>query len=264
MQLPSKKEWKINTVVHGMCSLEKLGLDLKPDTVLLQKKVRIFFWLIKNVLSLFSKVDKDVSNKNYEIKIDQRYLYSAPNNWTLCFVFNYCHYGCGISKKVGPKETICLARNQHTYSKETIVFCEYNEWQFNKNSKIVVQISNFFYQKLSLRLIFLNEKSPIKFRWFWKLKISFEYLNFWPKILFWHSTTERTLVNLSLWFNVLSSSPTQLILYLTQCSTFSELVNASRQTPCWSVLHFWKIKLGKSSSTNWIFSLFGIDFLLPV
>ena len=27
------------------------------------------------------------------------------------------------------------------------------------------------------------------------------------------------------------------------------------QTPCWSVLEFWKIKLEKSSSTNWIFSL---------
>ena len=26
-------------------------------------------------------------------------------------------------------------------------------------------------------------------------------------------------------------------------------------TPCWSVLEFWKIKLEKSSSTNWIFSL---------
>ena len=25
--------------------------------------------------------------------------------------------------------------------------------------------------------------------------------------------------------------------------------------PCWSVLEFWKIKLDKSSSTNWIFSL---------
>ena len=29
----------------------------------------------------------------------------------------------------------------------------------------------------------------------------------------------------------------------------------SRQSPCWSVLEFWKIKLEKSSSTNWIFSL---------
>ena len=26
-------------------------------------------------------------------------------------------------------------------------------------------------------------------------------------------------------------------------------------TPCWSVLEFWKIKLEKSSLTNWIFSL---------
>ena len=26
-------------------------------------------------------------------------------------------------------------------------------------------------------------------------------------------------------------------------------------SPCWSVLDFWKIKLEKSSSTNWIFSL---------
>ena len=26
-------------------------------------------------------------------------------------------------------------------------------------------------------------------------------------------------------------------------------------TPCWSVLQFWKIKLEKSSSMNWIFSL---------
>ena len=26
-------------------------------------------------------------------------------------------------------------------------------------------------------------------------------------------------------------------------------------TPCWSVLEFWKIKLEKSSSTNWIFNL---------
>ena len=26
-------------------------------------------------------------------------------------------------------------------------------------------------------------------------------------------------------------------------------------TPCWSVLEFWKIKLEKSSSTNWIYSL---------
>ena len=26
-------------------------------------------------------------------------------------------------------------------------------------------------------------------------------------------------------------------------------------TPCWSVLEFWKIKLEKSSSTYWIFSL---------
>ena len=35
-------------------------------------------------------------------------------------------------------------------------------------------------------------------------------------------------------------------------------------SPCWSVLDFWKINLGKSSSTNWIFSLFRTGFLLPV
>ena len=35
-------------------------------------------------------------------------------------------------------------------------------------------------------------------------------------------------------------------------------------TPCWSVLDFWKIQMGKSSSTNWIFSLFQTGFLLPV
>ena len=36
------------------------------------------------------------------------------------------------------------------------------------------------------------------------------------------------------------------------------------QTPCWSVLDFWKINLEKSSSTNWIFSLFQTIFLQPV
>ena len=36
------------------------------------------------------------------------------------------------------------------------------------------------------------------------------------------------------------------------------------QTPSWSVLNFWKINLGKSSSMNWIFSLFQTWFLLPV
>ena len=35
-------------------------------------------------------------------------------------------------------------------------------------------------------------------------------------------------------------------------------------SPCWSVLDFWKINLKKSSSTNWIFSLFQTWFLLPV
>ena len=39
---------------------------------------------------------------------------------------------------------------------------------------------------------------------------------------------------------------------------------ASTQTPCWSVLDFWKINLKKSSLTNWIFSLFRTGFLLPV
>ena len=38
---------------------------------------------------------------------------------------------------------------------------------------------------------------------------------------------------------------------------------AVSHTPCWSVLDFWKIDLEKSSSTNWIFSLFRIEFLLP-
>ena len=37
-----------------------------------------------------------------------------------------------------------------------------------------------------------------------------------------------------------------------------------RQTPCWSVLDFWKINLEKSSLVNWIFSLFQTGFLLPV
>ena len=32
----------------------------------------------------------------------------------------------------------------------------------------------------------------------------------------------------------------------------------------WSVLDFWKINLEKSSLTNWIFSLFQTEFLLPV
>ena len=35
-------------------------------------------------------------------------------------------------------------------------------------------------------------------------------------------------------------------------------------THCWSVLDFWKINLEKSSSTNWIFSLFRTKFLLHV
>ena len=33
--------------------------------------------------------------------------------------------------------------------------------------------------------------------------------------------------------------------------------------PYWFVLDFWKINLEKSSSTNWIFSLFRTEFLLP-
>ena len=38
----------------------------------------------------------------------------------------------------------------------------------------------------------------------------------------------------------------------------------SFMTPYPSLLDFWKIKLEKSSSTNWIFSLFRTRFLLPV
>ena len=38
----------------------------------------------------------------------------------------------------------------------------------------------------------------------------------------------------------------------------------SSLTPCWAVLDFWKINLEKSSSTNWIFSLFRTGFLMPV
>ena len=37
--------------------------------------------------------------------------------------------------------------------------------------------------------------------------------------------------------------------------------NSTEHTPCWSVLDFWKINLEKSSSTNWIFSLFQTGFL---
>ena len=93
------------------------------------------------------------------------------------------------------------------------------------------------------------------------IMVSFEHYNFWPKTWVWNSITKRTLVNMShtvlfqIWFNVLSSSPNQLIQYLTQCSTFSELVNASRQNPWWSVLDFWKIKFDKLifySISNWI------------
>ena len=38
--------------------------------------------------------------------------------------------------------------------------------------------------------------------------------------------------------------------------------STNTHTPCWSVLDFWKFKLKKSSSTNWIFSLFRTGFLL--
>ena len=106
MQLPSKKGWKINTVALGMCSLEKLGLGLRLDIVLQQKKVRIFFWRIRNVHSLFSKVDKIVSN--HEIKIDEpirdiHIKWSKNDKWTLYFVLNAVHhFGSDISNMVGP------------------------------------------------------------------------------------------------------------------------------------------------------------------
>ena len=48
------------------------------------------------------------------------------------------------------------------------------------------------------------------------------------------------------------------------CSAFFVCQFLSWETPCWSVLDFWKIKLEKSSSMNWIFSLFQTGFLLPV
>ena len=40
--------------------------------------------------------------------------------------------------------------------------------------------------------------------------------------------------------------------------------NDLADSPCWSVLDFWKINLEKSSSKNWIYSLFRTWFLLPV
>ena len=69
------------------------------------------------------------------------------------------------------------------------------------------------------------------------IMVSFEHYNFWPKTWVWNSITKRTLVNMShtvlfqIWFNVLSSSPNQLIQYLTQCSTFSELVMQVAKPP---------------------------------
>ena len=47
-------------------------------------------------------------------------------------------------------------------------------------------------------------------------------------------------------------------------SCYSWSLLASYQVPYPSVLDFWKIKLGKSSLMNWIFSLFQTGFLLPV
>ena len=49
-------------------------------------------------------------------------------------------------------------------------------------------------------------------------------------------------------YNPLTS---QFTFFVTLFYTFTAII----LTPCWSVLEFWKIKLEKSSSPNWIFSL---------
>ena len=59
------------------------------------------------------------------------------------------------------------------------------------------------------------------------------------------------------------------IIFFVRVTSFGEKISNNinlkgKQTPCWSVLDFWKIKFEKSSSTNWIFSLIWTGFLLPV
>ena len=61
--------------------------------------------------------------------------------------------------------------------------------------------------------------------------------------------------------NFLSVTLNNLNIQIVWFGTFFQQWN---QTPCWSVLDFWKINLEKSSSTNWIFSLFQTIFLQPV
>ena len=46
--------------------------------------------------------------------------------------------------------------------------------------------------------------------------------------------------------------------------SWPQRIRGQMPCPCWSVLDFWKINLEKSSSMNWIFSLFRTEFLLPV
>ena len=55
-----------------------------------------------------------------------------------------------------------------------------------------------------------------------------------------------------------------LVWSLERHNKFTRYLSIIKVSPWWSVLDFWKKKLEKSSSTNWIFNPFQICFLLPV